>query len=233
MTGQYAKAIKAAQEVVTNVTPMLGDMAMLEPFAAKTLYVQLRFARWNDVLQLPKPEATQPLLTPLYHFGRGVAHAALGSVAEARRERDAYRAAKAAIPQDTAWLYNSAADVLAVADAVLEARIAAAAGDDAAAIAAWEKAVAAEDLLNYNEPADWFYPTRESLGAALLKVKRFDDARRVFREDLEKNVDNPRSLFGLWNAMVASDPRDAAAMGVNRRFNDAWKAEQPPALADY
>ena len=43
----------------------------------------------------------------------------------------------------------------------------------------------AEDALNYNEPADWFYPTRESLGAALLRAHRADEAARVFREDLE------------------------------------------------
>lgn len=233
MTGQFDEAMKAAQEVVSNVKPMIADMAMLEPFGAKTLYVLLRFNRSNEILQLAAPAATAPLLTPLYHFGRGVAHARLGNVAEARRDREAYQAATQAVPADTAWLYNSAAAIFTVADAVLDARIAAADGNGDAAIAAWEKAVAAEDRLNYDEPADWFYPTRESLGAALIKAGRWDDARRVFREDLERNVDNPRSLFGLWNAMIGSDPRDASALAVNRRFNDAWKSEQPLTLDDY
>jgi tetratricopeptide (TPR) repeat protein len=225
--------MKAADEVVHNVTPMLADMAMLEPFGAKKLYVLLRFNRWNDVLQLPAPAASQLLLTALYHFGRGVAQAGLGNTTAAREERAAYAAATKAVPPDTAWLYNSATGIFAVADAVLDARIAAASGDEAGAIAAWEKAVAAEDRLNYDEPADWFYPTRESLGAALLRAKRWDDARRVFREDLEKNIDNPRSLFGLWSVAIAADPRDASALGINRRFNDAWKSETPLTLADY
>lgn len=233
MTGQFDQAIRAAEEVVNNVTPMLGDMAMLEPFAAKKLYVLLRFNRWNDIMRLPAPDSGRHLLSALYHFGRGVAQAGLGNVAAARDERIAYAAATQAVPADTAWLYNSATGIFAVADGVLDARIAAASGDDNAAIAAWEKAVAAEDRLNYDEPADWFYPTRESLGAALLKAQRWDDARRVFREDLEKNADNPRSLFGLWSAVIAADPRDASALGINRRFNDAWKSETPLTLADY
>ena len=42
-------------------------------------------------------------------------------------------------------------------------------------------------MLNYNEPADWFYPTRESLGAALLRAKRFPEAEQAFRDDLTRN----------------------------------------------
>ena len=52
---------------------------------------------------------------------------------------------------------------------------------------AWRRAVDAEDKLNYDEPADWCtYPTRESLGAALFKAKLTEQARAVFRDDLER-----------------------------------------------
>lgn len=139
MTGQFAEASKAAKEVVTNVSPMLGDMAMLEPFAAKQLYVLLRFAKWNDVLQLPQPDTKSQLLTALYHFGRGVAHAALGASAEAADDRAAYQTARRAVPDDTPWLYNTAGAIFAVSDAVLDARMLAASGRHAEAIAAWQR----------------------------------------------------------------------------------------------
>jgi tetratricopeptide (TPR) repeat protein len=223
MTGQFADARKAADEVAKNATALLSQMPMLEPFAAKTLFVLLRFARWDDVLKLPAPDPTATMLSTVYHFGRGVAHAAKGAAAEAERERDAYRTAQRAIPADAAWGYNSAKAVLAIADAVLDARVAAVKNDMNGSIDAWTRAVAAEDALSYNEPPDWYYPTRESLGAALLKARRFAEATRVFEEDLEKNPANPRALFGLWQTLAANDPQAPMTLVLGRRFRDAWR----------
>ena len=39
--------------------------------------------------------------------------------------------------------------------------------DNAGAIAQLQEAVAIQDTLKYGEPPDWFFPVRESLGAAL------------------------------------------------------------------
>ena len=50
----------------------------------------------------------------------------------------------------------------------LDARIAAARGEHDRAIKFWQQAAAAADQLPYDEPPVWFYPVRESLGAALL-----------------------------------------------------------------
>jgi len=151
-----------------------------------------------------------------------VAHAALGAAADAAKDRDAYVVAKRAVPAGTLFNLNPAANILAVADHVLDARIAAAAGDTEPAIAAWRLAVEAEDTITYNEPPDWFYPTRESLGAALLKAKRYEDADLSFREDLERNPNNGRSLWGRWQALRASDGDVPGTLVVRRRFQDAW-----------
>jgi len=80
---------------------------------------------------------------------------------------------------------------------VLAGRIAAAKGDKKQAIAEYKTAVEKEDALDYDEPADWFYPTRETLGAALLRNKQPAEAAKVFRADLKRNPHNPRSLYGL------------------------------------
>jgi len=222
MAGQYSEALKAARELTANVTPMLADMPMLEPFGGKTLFVLLRFARWNDVLALPQPAAESRILTALYHWGRGVAHGALGAAADAEKDRDAYLAARRAVPADTMFNLNPATNILAVADNVLDARIAAAKGETDASIAAWHKAVDAEDQISYNEPPDWFYPTRESLGAALVRAKRYEEADLAFREDLERNPGNGRSLWGRWQALRASDGDVPATLVMRRRWQDAW-----------
>jgi len=225
MSGQFATANKAADELVTNVTPALAEMAMLEPFAAKTLFVLLRFARWDDVLKLPEADAQFPLLVTLSHFGRGIAHAARGNLAEAERERGAYAEVRKAIKPESDWGFNKAKNMLEVTDAVLDAWIARARRDDSAAIDAWRIAVIKEDMLNYNEPPDWFYPSRESLGAALLRARRFPQAEQAFRDDLTRNPKNGRSLYGLWQTMLASRKalETPAVEAAEKQFREAWK----------
>ncbi|HEX7942098.1 MAG TPA: hypothetical protein VF488_09850, partial [Gemmatimonadaceae bacterium] len=222
MAGQYATALKAARELTANVEPMLKDMPMLEPFSLKTLFVMVRFAKWSDILALPQPPEDAHIRTAFYHWGRGVAHAALGSAADAEKERDAYLAASRTVPNDTLFNLNPAANVIAVASAVLDARIASAKGDLDAAIASWKKAVEAEDTITYNEPPDWFYPTRESLGAALIRAKRYEEADLIFRQDLERNPNNGRSLWGRWQALRSQDGDVPATLVVRRRWQDAW-----------
>jgi tetratricopeptide (TPR) repeat protein len=221
MSGQFAKAGAAADELVASVLPAIPEMAMIEPFGAKKLYVLLRFARYDDVMKLKAPDASHALLTMLWRFGRGVAQAARGNAADAEREREAYRTARQRVPPDFDWGYNKARNMVAISDAVLNAWIARATRDDAGAIEAWRAAVAAEDALSYNEPPDWFYPTRESLGAALLRAKRYAEAEQAFRDDATRNPRNGRSLFGLWQTLLAQKKASAAA--AEQEFREAWK----------
>jgi len=234
MTGQFSEAARAADELVNNVQPAIAAMPMLEGFGAKKLYVLLRFAKWSDVLELPAPAPGAALLTTLYHFGRGVAHAKLGAAGDAAADRDAFRLVRSRVPADAMAGLNPASAILAVAEAVLDARIAAANGDMPVALAAWQKAVAAEDAVAYDEPADWFYPTRESLGIAYLQAGRPDDARRTFREDLERNPQNPRSTFGLWQAYRTTEPNSPMTQILRLRFTTAWAdADVELNLADF
>jgi len=115
---------------------------------------------------------------------------------------------------------------------VLDARIAEARRQHDAAIAAWTNATAAIDRLSYDEPPVWFYPVRESLGAALLRAGRSAEAERVFREDLVRHPRNPRSLLGLHEALV-QQKKDADAAWIDTQFREAWKnADSEVTIAD-
>ena len=83
-------------------------------------------------------------------------------------------------------------------------------------------AVAIQDTLKYGEPPDWFFPVRESLGGVLLMNGDAAGAEKVFRADLERNPRNPRSLFGLEQALKAQS-RDYEATFVEKEFNTSWK----------
>jgi len=233
MTGQSAEAVRSADAVVAHAAPALAQMPMLEPFAAKKLFVLLRFARWHEVLALPAPEAKYPILTSLHHFGRGVAHAAIGEVSEAESDRASYATARQAVPADADWGNNKAGAIFTLIDAVLDARLAHARRDEAASIAAWRRAVSAQDGLNYDEPPDWFYPVRESLGAELLRAGHADEAERVFNEDLVRNPRNPRSLFGRWQALLMAGKGEQAS-AAEKDYKAAWTAADVPLrLADF
>jgi hypothetical protein len=111
---------------------------------------------------------------------------------------------------------------LAVAQHVLDARVAWARNDRDGAIAMWTKAVQAADGVSYDEPPVWFYPVRESLGAALLLAGEPAKAERVFRDDLERFPRNARSLFGLHESLTRQN-KQADAAWVLRSFEEAWK----------
>ena len=160
-----------------------------------------------------------------WHFARGVALARTGKADEAAKARATLVAVSAKVPDSALFGgtgLESAKNILALATTVLDARIAWARQSEAEAIRLWTRAVAAADQVPYDEPPVFFYPVRESLGAALLLSGKAVEAERVFREDLVKHPRNARSLFGLHQSL-AKQGRSADAEWVKRAFDEAWK----------
>ncbi|HYM27960.1 MAG TPA: hypothetical protein VET66_07405, partial [Steroidobacteraceae bacterium] len=93
---------------------------------------------------------------------------------------------------------------------------------DADAVRLLRQAVAAEDALAYNEPADWYFPTRHLLGAQLLIAGRAAEAEGVYREDLRRNPHNGWALYGL-AAALKREGRAAAAARTRGEAEAAWK----------
>ena len=76
--------------------------------------------------------------------------------------------------------------------------------------------------LHYNEPADWYYPVRESLGGAYLRNQQPGKAEAVFARELEIDPGNGRALYGLWQAQLAQK-KTADAAKTETAFKEAWK----------
>jgi tetratricopeptide (TPR) repeat protein len=223
MAGRYAVAKRAGDQLFDEVLPVVTMDPMLEAFLLQPAFVALRFQKWDDIRKMPDPGPKLPLLRAVWLYARAMAAAAQGDPKRAETLRDAFVIARDAVPAShMASPQNSASTVLAVATAVLDARIAEAKGDRKAAIAGWRKAVEAEDALNYDEPPAWYYPTRESLGGALLADGQFAEAEKVFRADLDKHPRNPRSLFGLWKSLEVQK-KNADAGWARAQFETAWK----------
>jgi tetratricopeptide (TPR) repeat protein len=234
MAGDFAHAKQAADEVAAHAAPMLHDMPMAETYVPYPIFMLVRFHRWDDVLKLPAPNRGMTMTNAFWHFARGSAFAAKGQITNAEGELQILATARKGTPADVefGFYFNKAQSFLDLAENILEARIAAAKGDRTQAIGYWEKAVEVQDKLYYGEPPEWFYPVRESLGAALLLSDQAERAEAVFRADLEQYPRNPRSLFGLLRALEAQK-KTASVEEVRKEFEAAWKnAGAPLELGD-
>lgn len=213
MEGNYAGA-KAAGAVLEQ-----------EGAVIPALFVLCRFNRWAEIQAYhePKADPNEPLRLGIWHFARGLADAGTGDLAGAARERRVLADMNRALDVPTLAGSNNGSRVMfGLATDVLDARVALARNQTAAAVKLFQHAVATQDSLAYVEPPDWYYPVRESLGAALLRSGDAKASEHVFRDDLSRNPRSGRSLFGLAESLKAQgDVSDAA--WVRRSFDEAWQ----------
>jgi len=225
MNGDYAEAKKAADMLATHVGPAVKDMPPLEGFMTIPTAVDVRFHKWDAVLASKAPDPGMKTATVFWHFARGMAFAGTGKTSEAEAEYKIVSDAEKATSPDVIFAMpfnNKAKDIMKIATNVLGAQISLAKKDSAAAVSQLHEAVAIQDTLKYGEPPDWFFPVRESVGGVLLMSGDAKGAEKVFREDLERNPRNPRSLFGLHQSLKAQD-RSYDAGFVEKQFRNSWK----------
>ncbi|HEY2821452.1 MAG TPA: hypothetical protein VGJ06_10475 [Candidatus Acidoferrum sp.] len=234
MTGRYAEAKAAADAMAARLMPHAKMMPVLDTFIMTPLWVDARFNKWDAILASAEPDKELFTTHAFWRYTRTLAFAARRQNEKASAERDAFAKEAASFPASVnIGEFNKGSVILTLAGHVLDARIAAANGDKEASVAHWREAVAVQDTLNYNEPPDWYYPVRESLGAALLNAGNLAEAERVFRDDLSRNPRNPRSLFGLTQSLKSQN-READAAWTDSQFKSAWKsADSPLSLADF
>jgi tetratricopeptide (TPR) repeat protein len=222
MEGRKAETLAAVQ-ALEQVLPIEMDLAsgasgwnLAEQYA-----VLVRFGLWDELIALGAPDQRARGLTAGYLYGRGVALAARGRIKDANAALAELRALAVGAADDNARL-NGLRGVLAVAEPIVAARIAASEGRSADAVTLLQQAVAAEDRLSYAEPAEWFFPARHLLGAQLLIAGRASEAVKVYREDLRRNPSNGWALYGLAQALHAEGETSEAAH-VRREFQVAWR----------
>jgi tetratricopeptide (TPR) repeat protein len=224
MIGREREAVAAIDSLVKGMPDAWKrDFAPIaDGYLAMPLEVRLRFGRWDEVLAADEPAPAYPLARALYHYASGVALAAKGDLATARKAREAFVAARARVPREAFFGNNSAADVLAVADRVLDGEIAYREGRRDDAFAALRRGVELEDALRYDEPPAWILPVRHTLGAALLDAKLPREAEPVLRKDLEIHPENGWALYGLVESLKAQGRRSEAARAESA-LRRAWE----------
>jgi tetratricopeptide (TPR) repeat protein len=207
------QTVIAAAEKLGKLTPdeAARGIAMVQPVKAAPYFAHAQFSAPETILALPDPGDAVPYVKALWLYARGVALAA-------RRDFAGATAAASAIETlertaDFTLLKQSnvpAQEVLRIARMLVLARVAQGKGDRRAAIARFEQAAALQDALPYTEPPYWYYPIRQSLGAALLQAGRHTEAKQQFELALRRAPSNGWSYYGLVELYKARGDTTAA-----------------------
>jgi tetratricopeptide (TPR) repeat protein len=241
MQGNAAVALEAAGWLADQAAQPgqpFGNEGSNDYFLALPWLAQVRFARWDGILDAPEP--AWPAHASAYpravrHYARGIALARTGKAAAAEKELAALRTAarEPGLEDLTLKGIDALTALLALAEASLRGEILLAQRQHGRAIESLRRAVELEEALESEEPPPWPVPARQALGAALLLAGRPADAERVFGEDLQRHPENGWALYGLAESLRRGR-HGAEAAQAQERFRLAWQqADAGPPDARY
>jgi tetratricopeptide (TPR) repeat protein len=109
-----------------------------------------------------------------------------------------------------------------VAARELHAALLMAQGKASDADAAFAKATEAETALGYREPPYYIRPVSETRGDALMRAKRYADAKQAYQAALVERPNSGFPLYGIAQADLAAGDKGAARADFTELLT-AWK----------
>ena len=205
MDGQGAVATKAGKDYAALRKDTIYEVLTLVRFG--------RFAEIAAVTARPSSEVS----AGLWDFAQGYARLRTGDTQGANEFLEKVK--KAADSSKASFRGHSAKVLLTVVGGILEGEILRSDNKLKQALKPFERAVKAEDKIDYDEPEPLPFSARHWLGAALLDLERPKDAERVYLDDLKKHPHNGWSLHGLKQALAA---QGKPAGDVDRDLAASW-----------
>ncbi len=230
LLGNSELAIDAAKKTAEKVP--LSEMVtlpFLQDFASSPLLAYTRFGKWNEILTIPYPGDQYKHLKLIWHYARGIAFVRKNNIKEAKEELEALKLLKNDPELETvvANYTNPSSSIARIAYGVVSGEIANAEGNMPEALEHLKQAVFYEDQLIYSEPTAWHIPVRQTLGAALLKAKKYEEAEKVYKEDLDIVRQNGWSLIGLHESLIGQGKLEEAKK-IKQEFDNAWEHADIP-----
>jgi tetratricopeptide (TPR) repeat protein len=225
MTGQRDLAMKHIRALVAEMPPeFLKENALqAEGNVALPLEVMVRFGLWDQILAEPEKYTDKMWFTRAFHHAaRAIAYAAKGDTANARKAQSVFLERAKLVPKEDFVSNNSCEVLLAIAIPMVEGEILIAEGKIDSGIEQLRTAIQKEDALKYDEPPGWMIPVRHSLGAVLMKQKRFAEAEQVYRDDLARSPGNGWSLLGLVESLRKQKKNAEEVAQTQAQFEKVW-----------
>lgn len=223
MMGNSKLAIESARKVSLNVRlEMIEQFPTVEFFKTIPILALTQFGYWDEILAEPMPLSKHQYSTAIQHYARGIALLRKNDVIAAQLELTALQPLiNSNIIHTLDGADYPASVLLSIAEQLLLGEIALTEGKNAVAISHFSQAVTEQDTLPYTEPPFWYYPTRQSLGQALIQAKEFAAAEQVYRKDLQAYPKNGWSMFGLIQSLQGQN-KQREAEKVQDMFNIVW-----------
>ncbi len=187
-------------------------------------YIQVKLGLWDDILHSPAPEKNLKYPLVIWHYAQAMAVLSQNKTALAKMHLSEMKSIlkDTTLKAITIWNINNVYDLCAIASKTIEGEISAKEKNYTQSIALLKEAVAKEDALNYNEPADWFFSIRHHLGAVLIDAGKYEEAIKVYEQDLRTYPHNGWALKGLMNAYAKTGDKKKYDL-AKREFDEAWK----------
>ena len=225
MTGQRDLGMKHIRAMVAELpTDFVKENALqAEGFVAMPLEVMQRFGLWNDILQEPDEYLDyMPFTRAFHHTARAIAFAAKGDTDNARKAQSVFLERAKLVPKEESLGNNSCETILGIMTPMVEGEILIAEGKIDDGVQQLRSAIDKEDALKYDEPPGWLIPARHSLGAVLMRQRRFAEAEQVYREDLKRLPGNGWSLLGLAESLRKQKKSADEAAQTQAKFEKVW-----------
>src|SRR6185295_10994324 len=124
MEGRFADADGAAARLIGEMTPVVKENPMAEWYLPTRALVLVRARKWDQVKMLPEPDKNLKLAHAFWRFARALAHSESGQLDQAVSDRTSLAAENSGIGADTMLGFNSARELLELAQLMLDASIA-------------------------------------------------------------------------------------------------------------
>ncbi|MDI1322242.1 MAG: hypothetical protein PSV36_05800 [Algoriphagus sp.] len=225
--GRGARSIEAAYKTASLVDKKYyhePGYEMVQHYLTIPNHILVKFGQWEKILSLPKPTDDLIYPTAIWHYARGIGYANLNKTEQAKEELKKLNelSQSPSIAEQLNWGINKVTEVCKISSKVLEAELDVKEGKYNEAISLLKEAITIEDNLNYNEPPDWFFSVRHLLGNLLLKTKDFEQAEKIYREDLVLWPKNGFALNGLFESLTGQG-KTKEAEEIKKQFKEAWK----------
>jgi tetratricopeptide (TPR) repeat protein len=225
MTGQRDLAMKHIRTMVAEFPDefLQEDALLAEGFVAMPLEVMVRFGLWDEILAEPDRYAENMPFTRAFHYAaRAIAYAAKAEPDNARKAQSVFLERARAVPKEASVGNNTCEAIISVVGPMVEGEILIAEGKIDSGIEQLRGAIEKEDALRYDEPPGWLIPVRHSLGALLMKQRRFAETEQVYREDLARLPENGWSLFGLAESLRKQKKNADEVAQTQAKFEKIW-----------
>lgn len=225
-----------SEQLLRVESPPMADW--LEGFLAMRVHALIRFGMWEEVLklELPKDQDLYCVCTALTHYAKGMAHAAIGNIDEAKKDQSLFQEACRNVKESRTLFNNKCVDILKVGASMLDGEVEYRAGNYDSAFEHLRKSITLYDDLPYDEPWGWMQPARHAYGALLLEQGHVNEAMAVYKADLGVDDSLPRAhqhpnnvwaLHGYHECLVKTG-HTAEADLVSAQLQVALKAADIP-----